>query len=169
MRRRRRLCPELLSRTTKTGSLQACPNPTSASASANCPTRCPPRTRWSRWTPPPSRHRTQATSATGSSGRQAAADRVLPENMQRPHWYLYYLGTEPEKRGTGIGAAVMRPVLDLCDRHRLPAYAEASSPPNRTSDWPPDGLELGSNAAARRRPRRRLALARSPRRDGGFR
>jgi len=89
--------------------------------------------------------------------------------MQRPHWYFYYLGTEPEKQGTGIGAAVMRPVLDLCDRHRLPAYAEASSPRNRTSDWPPDGPELGSNAAARRRPRRRLALARSPRRDGGFR
>ncbi len=49
-----------------------------------------------------------------------------------PHWYLYYLGTEPGKRGAGIGAAVMRPVLDLCDSRRLPAYLEATSPRNRT-------------------------------------
>jgi len=49
----------------------------------------------------------------------------------QPHWYLYYLGTEPEKQGTGIGAAVMRPVLDLCDSHRLPVNLEASSPRNR--------------------------------------
>jgi GNAT superfamily N-acetyltransferase len=65
-------------------------------------------------------------------GRAARAQSVMQEHHPtQPHWYLYYLGTEPEKQGTGIGAAVMRPVLDLCDSHRLPAYLEASSPRNR--------------------------------------
>ena len=49
----------------------------------------------------------------------------------QPHWYLYYLGTEPQQQGAGIGTATMRPVLELCDRDRLPAYLEASSTRNR--------------------------------------
>ncbi|SDX67720.1 Acetyltransferase (GNAT) domain-containing protein [Geodermatophilus africanus] len=64
-------------------------------------------------------------------GRASRAQSVMQEHHPaRPHWYLYYLGTEPEKQGIGIGAAVLRPVLDLCDSHRLPAYLEASSPRN---------------------------------------
>jgi GNAT superfamily N-acetyltransferase len=65
-------------------------------------------------------------------GLASRAQSVMQEHHpKRPHWYLYYLGTEPDRQGTGIGAAVMRPVLDLCDSHRLPAYLEASSPRNR--------------------------------------
>ena len=65
-------------------------------------------------------------------GLASRAQSVMQEHHPpRPHWYLYYLGTEPDKQGIGIGAAVMRPVLDLCDSHRLPAYLEASSPRNR--------------------------------------
>jgi GNAT superfamily N-acetyltransferase len=65
-------------------------------------------------------------------GLASRAQSVMQERHPRqPHWYLYYLGTEPDQQGIGIGAAVMRPVLDLCDSHRLPAYLEASSPRNR--------------------------------------
>src|SRR4051794_22890525 len=51
---------------------------------------------------------------------------------QQPHWYLYFVGTEPTRQGTGIGTAVMRPVLETCDREGLPAYLEATCERNRT-------------------------------------
>ena len=55
-----------------------------------------------------------------------AHHRRLPE-----HWYLLYLGTEPGRQGTGLGAALLRPVLEECDRTRTPAYLEATSERNR--------------------------------------
>ena len=33
-----------------------------------------------------------------------------------PHHYLFFLGTRPERQAQGIGSALMRPVLDRCDR-----------------------------------------------------
>ncbi len=47
--------------------------------------------------------------------------RRLPE-----HWYLLYLGTEPERQGQGLGAALLRAVLEGCDRTGTPAHLEAS-------------------------------------------
>ncbi len=47
------------------------------------------------------------------------------------HWYLPIVGVAPEWQGRGYGAALMRPVLERCDRERSPAYLEASSPRNR--------------------------------------
>jgi GNAT superfamily N-acetyltransferase len=41
------------------------------------------------------------------------------------------VGTEPARQGQGVGAAVMQPVLDVCDRDRLPAYLEATCERNR--------------------------------------
>ncbi|MGY1680516.1 GNAT family N-acetyltransferase [Geodermatophilus sp. SYSU D01176] len=79
----------------------------------------------------------QTPTAIRVFGAQAAvASRVLSvmqeHHPQRPHWYLYYLGTESRRRGAGIGAAVMRPVLARCDGERLPAYLEATSERNRS-------------------------------------
>ena len=48
-----------------------------------------------------------------------------------PHYYLAVLGVEPESQGKGLGAALMKPVLDRCDREGLPAYLEASSERSR--------------------------------------
>lgn len=48
-----------------------------------------------------------------------------------PHYYLAFVGVEPEWRGRGIGSALLRPVLERCDRERMPAYLEASSARNR--------------------------------------
>jgi ribosomal protein S18 acetylase RimI-like enzyme len=48
-----------------------------------------------------------------------------------PHYYLPFVGVEPEWQGRGLGTALMRPVLDRCDGEKLGAYLEASSPRNR--------------------------------------
>jgi ribosomal protein S18 acetylase RimI-like enzyme len=47
-----------------------------------------------------------------------------------PHWYLSVLGVDPEKQGQGIGTALMRPVLEMCDRDGTPAYLESSKEKN---------------------------------------
>lgn len=47
------------------------------------------------------------------------------------HWYLPIIGVTPAWQGRGFGAALMRPVLERCDRDRSAAYLEASSPRNR--------------------------------------
>jgi GNAT superfamily N-acetyltransferase len=46
------------------------------------------------------------------------------------HWYLHYIGVEPRRQGRGLGAALLTPVLRLCDETRTPAYLEASSERN---------------------------------------
>jgi GNAT superfamily N-acetyltransferase len=47
------------------------------------------------------------------------------------HYYLPVIGVRPEWQGRGFGSALLRPILERCDRERLPAYLEASSPRNR--------------------------------------
>jgi GNAT superfamily N-acetyltransferase len=47
------------------------------------------------------------------------------------HWYLPMIGVTPAWQGHGFGAALLRPVLERCDRERTPAYLEASTPRNR--------------------------------------
>ncbi|MFQ6142877.1 GNAT family N-acetyltransferase [Streptomyces seoulensis] len=46
----------------------------------------------------------------------------------RAHEYLWMIGVAPRRQGEGLGAALIRHVLDRCDREGLPAYLEASSP-----------------------------------------
>jgi predicted N-acetyltransferase YhbS len=48
-----------------------------------------------------------------------------------PHYYLDSLGVEPEWQGMGLGSALMRPVLERCDREAMPAYLNAGSPRSR--------------------------------------
>ncbi len=47
-----------------------------------------------------------------------------------PHWYLASLGTAVGQQGRGIGGALMRPVLEHCDREGLPCYLESSKERN---------------------------------------
>jgi GNAT superfamily N-acetyltransferase len=47
------------------------------------------------------------------------------------HWYLHYLGVEPRRQGRGLGGSLLRPVLEACDRERIPAHLEASTDRNR--------------------------------------
>jgi GNAT superfamily N-acetyltransferase len=50
---------------------------------------------------------------------------------RRPHWYLDSLGVEPEWQGRGVGSALMQPVLEQCDRERMPSYLNAGSSRSR--------------------------------------
>jgi GNAT superfamily N-acetyltransferase len=47
-----------------------------------------------------------------------------------PHWYLATLGTAVDLQGKGVGAALMAPVIEHCDREGLPAYLESSKERN---------------------------------------
>lgn len=48
-------------------------------------------------------------------------------HLQEPHYYIRYLGVAPPFQGRGLGAALLRPTLDRCDREGVPAYLEAST------------------------------------------
>jgi ribosomal protein S18 acetylase RimI-like enzyme len=61
----------------------------------------------------------------------AALARMESNHPHERHWYLAFIGVDPEWQGRGIGAALMRPVLERCDGDGLPAYLEASNPRNR--------------------------------------
>jgi RimJ/RimL family protein N-acetyltransferase len=53
------------------------------------------------------------------------------EHPREPHYYLPVIGVSPAWQGKGIGTALLAPMLARCDRERMPAYLEASSPRNR--------------------------------------
>ena len=46
------------------------------------------------------------------------------------HYYLAVLGTRPDRQGHGIGAALMQPILEICDREGIGAYLESSKEQN---------------------------------------
>ena len=50
---------------------------------------------------------------------------------QPPHWYLAFMGVEPESQGRGIGTELLRPALVAQDADGAPAYLEASTPRSR--------------------------------------
>lgn len=47
-----------------------------------------------------------------------------------PHWYLPMIGVDTFQQSRGIGSALMKHALSICDRDRLPAYLESSNPRN---------------------------------------
>ncbi len=53
-----------------------------------------------------------------------ALHRLLAQRVPEPNYYLAVLGVEPGHQGRGIGSALMRPILERCDRDRLPATLE---------------------------------------------
>jgi len=67
------------------------------------------------------------------------------------HYYLPAIGVEPEWQGRGFGAALLRPILERCDRERVPAYLEASSPRNRAL-YERNGFEVVEEMTVRDSP-----------------
>ncbi|MGY1709538.1 N-acetyltransferase [Geodermatophilus sp. SYSU D00758] len=55
----------------------------------------------------------------------ATAQLLAAARPAEPHWWLTHLGTRPSSRRRGMGAAVLRPVLDRCDADGVPAAAAA--------------------------------------------
>jgi len=64
--------------------------------------------------------------------------RILGELMhdahphETPHWYLNVIATRPDRRSQGLGARILAPVLEICDRDGVAAYLESSNPRNMT-------------------------------------
>jgi GNAT superfamily N-acetyltransferase len=44
-----------------------------------------------------------------------------------PHWYLPLIATDPARQGKGLGAALLRHALAICDEQSMPAYLEATT------------------------------------------
>jgi ribosomal protein S18 acetylase RimI-like enzyme len=58
---------------------------------------------------------------------------VESEHPKSPkHWYLGYLGVRCDAQGQGIGALMLREVLDQADASGTPAYLESSNEKNLT-------------------------------------
>lgn len=67
-----------------------------------------------------------------NSERFLAAIELMDEcHPQEPHDYLFLLGTRPEWQSRGLGSALLREVLERCDREGRPAYLEATNEGNR--------------------------------------
>jgi ribosomal protein S18 acetylase RimI-like enzyme len=47
------------------------------------------------------------------------------------HYYLQFVGVDPDHQGKGLGAALMQPVLERCDREGCGAYLENTNESNR--------------------------------------
>jgi GNAT superfamily N-acetyltransferase len=64
-------------------------------------------------------------------GRWAAFEDALrvPDDTP-PYWYLGVLATLPARQGTGLGRAVLAPILAAADRTHLATYLETASDAN---------------------------------------
>jgi GNAT superfamily N-acetyltransferase len=63
-------------------------------------------------------------------GVMSALNAVEKKHPHEPHYYLLGIGVEPELQGRGLGTQLMAPVLEKCDRERMPAYLESSKEVN---------------------------------------
>lgn len=57
-------------------------------------------------------------------------DTVRAAHPAAPHWYLGLLATEPQLRGRGAGATLLRHSLGVVDAGHLPASLESTNPRN---------------------------------------
>jgi GNAT superfamily N-acetyltransferase len=91
------------------------------------------------WLPPGQAHLGAVEQLRLLPALAAACGRDLPRALRgmgameaihphEPHWYLWLLGVDPERQGEGLGSALLAEVLHRCDRDRLPAYLEATTP-----------------------------------------
>ena len=85
------------------------------------------------------RHREATLDAAGTGSRlrpqppppSGGLNSAESDHPTEPHYYLPFLGVEPENQGRGMGSALMHPVLSRCDADRTAAYLESSTPRNR--------------------------------------
>ena len=58
----------------------------------------------------------------------SVGEQLASYHPREPHWYLPMIGVDPVWQGRGVGGALLRRVLEICNREDLPAYLESSSP-----------------------------------------
>jgi len=57
-------------------------------------------------------------------------EQIRSHHPEEPHWYLAAVGVDPSRQGEGLGSAMIKEGLRLCDAQGLPAYLESSNPRN---------------------------------------
>ena len=53
---------------------------------------------------------------------------TAPLHPKEPHWYLAFVGVEPNQQAKGIGRHLLAPVLALADQNRTVCYLETPFP-----------------------------------------
>lgn len=67
------------------------------------------------------------------AARAAPAARMIERAHPRePHWHLAVLGVAPERQRSGVGHALLQPVLERADADGMVAYLETARPENIT-------------------------------------
>lgn len=67
-----------------------------------------------------------AVGLTGLLRLALAMDISGRQHPKERYYYLEFIGVVPERRGTGAGAALMTPILDICDREKCGAFLISS-------------------------------------------
>jgi GNAT superfamily N-acetyltransferase len=49
---------------------------------------------------------------------------------KEPHYYLQFIGCQRSEQGHGIGSALLKRGIQICDERGMPAYLECSNPRN---------------------------------------
>lgn len=72
------------------------------------------------------------TEAVGNEAmtRLPEVARAAEYRPAEPHFYLGILGVSPRRQGEGLGADLVAPVLETCDRTGVIAHLESSNPRN---------------------------------------
>lgn len=60
----------------------------------------------------------------------AVIEQMGRHHPEEPHWFLPFIGIDPSRQGGGLGAALLKHGLALCDRDGVPAYLDSSNPRN---------------------------------------
>lgn len=60
----------------------------------------------------------------------AGFDVMKAHHPREPHYYLYCIGVRADRQGQGLGAALLRPMLERCDAEGAAAYLESSKERN---------------------------------------
>jgi Acetyltransferases len=92
------------------------------------------------WVPPgcqPTEEQAEQVVGVVVDAIEETAERLLcalqlmgEHHPEDPHAYLFFLATRRQWQSRGLGSALLREVLDRCDREGAPAYLEATSPAN---------------------------------------
>ena len=66
-----------------------------------------------------------------SIARGMALDKFLAEKKpKQPHYYLFAIGTRPDRQGQGVGGTLIQAGLESIDLENMPAYLESSKESN---------------------------------------
>jgi ribosomal protein S18 acetylase RimI-like enzyme len=52
-------------------------------------------------------------------------NKLESKHPRESHWYLYFIGTRPDRQGSGYGSALLAHMLERADYEGIPAFLEA--------------------------------------------